>query len=354
MSATLKQPGPAGALTAETVRKLIRAGQLNLAERDDITELPPDLSVGTLDLRNCTKLQALPTGLRVRHLNLSGTWNPQHLLSGVRCYELDLKNTAIKALPPDVQVEYRIDLENCTALTSLPEGLKAGSLILRGCISLEELPEGLDVYFLDISGCTGIARWPRRGSIQVGRLTARGCAQLRELPPWISRLAQLDLRDCTNLTRLPEGLVVTSWIDVAGTGIRSLPVSLKGVQLRWRGVAIDARIAFFPELITAKEILDEPNAERRRVLLERMGYERFLTEAKAKTLDQDRDAGGVRRLLKVDMKDDEDLVCVSVICPSTARQYVIRVPPAMTTCHQAVAWIAGFDNPDDYQPLVET
>jgi hypothetical protein len=54
------------------------------------------------------------------------------------------------------------------------------------------------------------------------------------------------------------------------------------------------------------------------------------------------------------MKGDEDLLCVSVICPSTARQYVIRVPPTMLTCRQAVAWVAGFDNPDDYRPLIET
>jgi hypothetical protein len=54
------------------------------------------------------------------------------------------------------------------------------------------------------------------------------------------------------------------------------------------------------------------------------------------------------------MKDDEDLVCVSVICPSTGRQYVIRVPPTVTTCHQAIAWVAGFDDPDQYRPVAES
>jgi hypothetical protein len=351
-------------VSAETAKKLIRGGQapaglqvsgkLSLAGCADLTELPAGLSVGTLDLTNCTGLRALPGDLCVRRLIMGGPWNPQHLLDGVRCYELDLKNTAVTALPPDVRVEYRTDLEGCTALRGLPEGLKVGSLILRGCVSLESLPEGLDVYFLDISGCTGITSWPRRGSIQVGRLTARGCAQLRSLPPWLNRVAQLDLRDCRNLGALPEGLIVTSWVDVAGTGISSLPASLKGVQLRWRGVVVDERVAFNPELVTAKEILAEPNAERRRVLLERMGYDSFLSQANAQTLHQDRDCGGVRRLLRIPLPDDEDLVCVSVICPSTGRQYVIRVPPTVTTCHQAAAWVAGFDDPDDYRPEAET
>jgi hypothetical protein len=100
--------------------------------------------------------------------------------------------------------------------------------------------------------------------------------------------------------------------------------------------------------------MQERNAELRRVMLERMGYEAFLADAEAEVLDQDRDPGGDRRLLRVTLTGDEDLVCVSVICPSTGRQYLIRVPPAITTCRAAVAWIAGFDNPDDYRPLVET
>ncbi len=143
-------------------------------------------------------------------------------------------------------------------------------------------------------------------------------------------------------------------MDVAGTRISSLPESMAGVQLRWRGVAVNRRVAFEPETITAEEVLAEVNAERRRVLLERMGYETFLSHAKAEILDEDRDAGGVRRLMRVPLEEDEPLVCVSVICPSTDRQYVIRVPPTMTRCHDAVAWVAGFDNADDYRPLIET
>jgi len=45
---------------------------------------------------------------------------------------------------------------------------------------------------------------------------------------------------------------------------------------------------------------------------------------------------------------------LAVQCPSTDRRYVLRVPPTMQSCHQAAAWIAGFDNPDDYKLLKET
>jgi hypothetical protein len=164
----------------------------------------------------------------------------------------------------------------------------------------------------------------------------------------------LDINGCANLRELPEGLQVSSWLDLANTGIKSLPDSMNGVNLRWRGVPIDERIAFQPQSITVSEVLDQPNSELRRVLLERMGYEKFLAEAQAKVLDSDRDPGGERRLLYVPMQNDEPLVCLAVYCPSTGRQYMLRVPPKMRTCRQAAAWIAGFDREEDYQPIAET
>jgi hypothetical protein len=101
-------------------------------------------------------------------------------------------------------------------------------------------------------------------------------------------------------------------------------------------------------------VLAERNAERRRVMLERYGLDRFMADARAEILDEDQDAGGRRRLLRLTLEGDEDLVCVTVVCPSTDRQFVLRVPPTMRTCRQAVAWTAGYDDPDLYSPRVET
>src|SRR5919202_1659952 len=223
-------------------------GHLDLSNSPNLVELPAHRARA----RGCTALQALPAGLHV--------------------YELQMQYARVRSLPPDLRVEYRLDLEGCTEPRSLPAGLKTGSLILRKCIALESLPEGLDVYFLDITGCTGLRGWPHAASVRIGRLNERGCAGLRALPPWLTTLAQLDISGCANLNALPEGLRVSSWIDLANTGITSLPASLQGVRLRWRGVPIDTRIAFQPETITIREILGEPNAELRRGLLERMGY----------------------------------------------------------------------------------
>jgi hypothetical protein len=147
---------------------------------------------------------------------------------------------------------------------------------------------------------------------------------------------------------------VREWVDVANTPLSHLPESLRGTALRWRGVVIDERIAFHPEQLRVEEILRERNAERRRVMLERFGTERFMQAAEACVLDRDTDAGGKRELLSVALPNDEPIVCISVRCPSTGRHYLLRVPPGMQTCRQAVAWTAGFDNPDTYQPREET
>jgi hypothetical protein len=156
---------------------------------------------------------------------------------------------------------------------------------------------------------------------------------------------------------LPDDLRVSGWLDLAHSGLTEescLPPSLNQVQLLWGGVEIDRRIAFRPETITAGEILEEKNAERRRVLLDRCGYARFLQDANAARLDADTDPGGRRELLRIELDGDEALVAMSCFCPSTGRQYFIRVPPDTETCRHAAAWIAGFDDPADYQPLIET
>ena len=295
-----------------------------------------------------------PKRLRVGgRLDLSGT-DVTTLPAGLHCYHLALKNTPVRSLPTDLQVDYKIDLQGCTQLAELPVGLKVGSLVLRGCTALPALPEGLDVCFLDLQGCTRLERWPERASIRIGRLNVSGCSRLTYLPRGLRRLAQLDVSNCASLCELPEGLEVSSWVEVANTPIRTLPASLHGARLRWRGVPVDERVAFRPETLTADEVLHERNAELRRVMLERVGFERFMHQAGAEVLDRDRDAGGERQLLRVPLEGDEPLVCVSVYCPSTGRRYLLRVPPAMETCRQAVAWTAGFDDPEDYRPLAET
>ena len=308
------------------------SGHLKLAGME-VRSLPDGLEASSLDLSGCSALRELPTRLRVRRINLSGCTGLERLPDGFACYEMEMRETSIDRLPDDLRVEYRLDLSGSRRLSALPRGVRTGVLILHDCTWLTALPEGLDVSFLDLAGCERLTYWPPSAAVKLGCLNVRGCR---------------------GLTALPNGLSNLAWLDLADSGINVLPPALEAVPLRWRGVSVDERIAFHPETIITREVLYEQNAEKRRVLLERMGYERFMRQAHADVLDRDVDPGGARQLLRVALGEDEPLVCVSVRCPSTGRQYVNRVPPATRTCRQAAAWIAGFDDPNDYHPLKET
>jgi hypothetical protein len=122
----------------------------------------------------------------------------------------------------------------------------------------------------------------------------------------------------------------------------------------WHGVRItDERIITNPDSLTAADWLAEPNAEVRRVIAERLGYERLLSEAKATQISADE----YGRLWRIpDPGDDEDVVLLDVLNSTpepdgSVRRFVLRVPPDQTSPRAAVGWT--FDE-DAYRPAVMT
>ncbi len=340
-----------------------------------LTWLPDDLQVRTrLSLTRCPYIRTLPHELKTRHLELSACDGIKYLPSGIkvaeslvidRCPQLDAlpaklrlrrlevsECEGIRSIPSDIQVTRSLTVRRCVNLEFVP-ALTVESLDLSDCASLSELPEGLRVCNLNVANCRRLTGWPVGGIAGLRRLNMGGCSQLSSLPSGVRQYDALDLRDCLSLQTIPERLRVAESLDIGGLPWRALPLSGRGFQLRWRGVAISGRALFHPETLTAAEVLDEPNAELRRVMLERMDFARFVREANALIRHEDVDPGGPRQLLEVRLSGDEPLVCLAVCDPSTGRRYVIRVPPWMRTCHQAAAWIAGFNDPNDYQPVQE-
>ena len=121
----------------------------------------------------------------------------------------------------------------------------------------------------------------------------------------------------------------------------------------WHGVRLPAQVIESPDSLTHEQILGEPNAEVRRVMITRYGAERLMRDAKAKRLHVD-DWGTLWRL---DLQGDEALVCVEVV-NSTAEpdgswsRYWLRVPPTMKTAKEAVLWT--HDLPETAQPVAMT
>jgi hypothetical protein len=334
-------------------------GDLRIADSLDLhgcrhlVRLPTGLKLRDLDLRGCTSLTHLPGDLRVARLDIRGCCSLQYLPGGFRCDELVADGTALRSLPEDLQVRCNLSLCDCRKLAVLPTGLRVSVLDISGCTALQALPLALDVFDLKMERCTTLIDWPPSARVTGGRVLAAGCSKLVALSPQLTDLEVLDVRDCPSLTEIPRRLRVREWIDIANTRIRELPMSMRGVTVRWRGVAISEQFAFHPERLQTNDILRETNVERRRLYLQWFGLDRFMQSVGAQKLDADTDAGGARELLQVELPNDEPLVCISVRCPSTGRHYLLRVPPTVTSCHEAVAWTAGLDT-DDYRPVMET
>ena len=122
----------------------------------------------------------------------------------------------------------------------------------------------------------------------------------------------------------------------------------------WHGVRVPAQVIEAPETLDPRQITSEPNAEVRRVMLERFGAPRYFAAIGAKRIQAD-DYG---ELYRAEFPDDEPLVMAKVT-NSTAesdgsfKDYWLRVPPQIERCHEAVAWSFG-KNVKEYEPSIET
>lgn len=105
-----------------------------------------------------------------------------------------------------------------------------------------------------------------------------------------------------------------------------------------------------PEKLTAEQVLKEDNTELRRVLIEKIGMERFVELAKPEILDEDEKVG---KLLRIKLAGDEDIVLLNVKDSSTDRMYLLRVPPKTKTALEAKAWTFGME-PSEFILIKET
>lgn len=111
----------------------------------------------------------------------------------------------------------------------------------------------------------------------------------------------------------------------------------------WHGVRVSQQTIEQPISLDVATIQAEPNTERRRIMIERWGWEQYLEQTGATLRDVDTEpagAPGLRGLYRG--TDGHDVLQVLVCCcASTGRTYALQVPPEIDTCQQAAAWLAG-------------
>jgi len=185
--------------------------------------------------------------------------------------------------------------------------------------------------------------------------------EIRDLKPLskLINLTQLDLSDnpISSLTPLHKLTNLLS-LDFSSTKVMDLSFvsALNELKITWNEVRLERKYWQPPEKWSAHWLLEEANAEVRRLLIQMIGYERICRELDTICLDNWREYS----LLKIVMppaenqedmytfmleenleneKQDPDIYLLKMICPSTGYIHMIRVPPEMTSCREAVQWI---------------
>lgn len=109
--------------------------------------------------------------------------------------------------------------------------------------------------------------------------------------------------------------------------------------------SIDEALLLIREDATAKEILNAKNAEIRRYLIKRIGYEKIKNDVDATVIHED----GDNQLLKFGNGE----MYVKVKDTSTERDYLLFVQGNHKTCKSAIAWTFGLKE-EEYNPIIES
>lgn len=102
-------------------------------------------------------------------------------------------------------------------------------------------------------------------------------------------------------------------------------------------------------------LLNAKNAEHRMALIKVLGYEKIMKELNSVLIHGQKDTFGHQmELRKIENDIDlEAIVLLKVVCPTTYKTHVLRVPPEMNHCEEARRW-TFFDQSMKMDFLLET
>lgn len=120
----------------------------------------------------------------------------------------------------------------------------------------------------------------------------------------------------------------------------------------WHGVHVPAKVIERPEAITLADIAVEPNAEVRRVMVERYGPVRYARESGATIIDHSEIYGTLTHAARL---GDEPIAVLEVVNRSpepdgTYRRYWLRVSPTLGSAQAAWNWLSGYTQ--EFRPTV--
>jgi len=220
----------------------------------------------------------------------------------------------------------------------------------------------------DLCGLCAIYSAARRSSIGT---------RTWEIPAKLYQALGEVLEECGMFWLFPEVAFVVDRPEILSVNANGALHSEVGPAVRFRdglalhavhGVAVPDRVFEHPEDLTVDEIDREANSEVRRVMIDRMGRQRYLELARARRFHEDetgvlwrhgavveRSVPGRHRSI---LRHTRPVAFVEVVNGTaepdgTFKRYFLRVPPNMQTAREAVAWTYGL-SADQYVPVKRT
>lgn len=104
-------------------------------------------------------------------------------------------------------------------------------------------------------------------------------------------------------------------------------------------VAVPEKVVMRPKEQTIEEINSEENEEIKRLRIERYGWLDYMKGIGAEKIDEyQNDIEGTKEFLLRGYNNMTILLC---ICPSTAKEFTLEVPPTIKTCVEAQDWLSS-------------
>jgi leucine-rich repeat protein SHOC2 len=258
-------------------------------------------------------------------------------------------------------------------LTSLPSSIGSLTGLIKLYINYNELtslPESIgnlaNLTVLHISHNQLTSLPENIGNLSsLQRLYLRN-NQLTSLPESIGNLSNLtelhlDINQLTSLPSNMENLSNLKRLNINGNPLTDLSMIQNLVNLN---VVVFANTNLPRQYWTkfsewkSHWLLSEDNAEIRRILIERVGYEKICADLDAVTIDVWREYS----LLKIDrsrsglfyfqdfmgLSGREPMFLLKMTCPSTQHIHILRVPPEMVSAEAAITWVNHGIHPDRF------
>ncbi|VEP13618.1 conserved hypothetical protein [Hyella patelloides LEGE 07179] len=156
----------------------------------------------------------------------------------------------------------------------------------------------------------------------------------------------LTYKDICVVCSRPIELTVDTQMRLHGEGKPAL-LFADGLNLyAYEGVILPERYTkVHPSAWKLEWVLQEDNAELRRILVQGIGYDRICQASFSQELDSWREY----TLLKIDIQDDrEPANLLKMTCPSTGKIHALRVPPSITSAREAIRWVNWDIDPSEF------